>query len=212
MRRRQLAAGLLAMALVAGCVAGPSPSPPPSPTPTAAATDAPTATAEPTPTATAEPTPEPELTLEMPDERDERRIAFEIAHDVAPDSGGVITVTVRYDEGPRIEELVLRWPTELGETLFLAPFVPSADRIRDGGDPLVQPWTKWVEGPGEKGEPAGTTSLGYGPMDAGLTFEIPLHVTRVGPGPTAFDLHFLAGEAILTTTDGEPAATRVELP
>ena len=44
----------------------------------------------------------------------------------------------------------------------LAPFEPSDDRIRDGGPPLVQEWTKWVIGPGERGEPAGTTS-GSGP-------------------------------------------------
>ena len=52
-------------------------------------------------------------------------------------------------------------------SLFLAPFEPSDDRIREGGPPLVQEWTKWVVGPGERGEPEGTTSLGYGPILAG---------------------------------------------
>lgn len=210
--RARLVAFTLVAALAAGCVAEDSPDPTPSPTPSATATPAPTRTADVTPDPTPEPTPEPQLTLDLPDQRDERRIAFEVAHDLAAEAGGQIVVTVRYDEGPRIDELVLRWPTELGETLFLAPFVPSAERIRDGGPPLVQPWTKWVEGPGERGEPAGTTSLGYGPMDAGMTFEIPLFVTRNAPGPTAFDLQFLAGEALLVTVDGGPAATRLEVP
>ena len=35
--------------------------------------------------------------------------------------------------------------------LRLAPFTPSEDRIRDGGPPLHQEWTKWVVGPGRAG-------------------------------------------------------------
>ncbi|MDQ2674171.1 MAG: hypothetical protein M3Y40_05900, partial [Chloroflexota bacterium] len=105
-----------------------------------------------------------------------------------------------------------RWPTELDASLFLAPFTPSNERIRDGGPPLVQPWTKWVVGPGEHGEPAGTTSLGWGPLLAGATLEIPIVVTRRAEGPVSFDLQLLSGEDLLTGEDGEPARLRVEVP
>jgi len=107
---------------------------------------------------------------------------------------------------------VLRWPTELDSTLFLAPFSPSDDRIREGGPPLVQQWTKWVIGPGERGEPAGTTSLGWGPLLAGATLEIPIVVTRRAEGPVAFDLQILSGNDLLTRDDGELAELRVDVP
>jgi hypothetical protein len=126
--------------------------------------------------------------------------------------GGVLIVTVTSAADERIDELVLRWPTELDQALFLAPFTPSDERIRDGGPPLVQQWTKWVIGPGEQGEPAGTTSLGYGPLLAGATLEMPLVVTRRAPGPVAFDLQVLAGNDLLTLADGSPAELRVEVP
>ena len=112
----------------------------------------------------------------------------------------------------RIDELVLRWPTALDESLFIATFTPSDDRIRDGGPPLVQPWTKWVVGPGERGEPPGTTSLGWGPLLAGATLEIPIIVTRREPGPLAFDLQVLSGNDLLTLQGGEPAQLRVHVP
>jgi hypothetical protein len=122
----------------------------------------------------------------------------------------VVVVTNQSEE--RISELVLRWPTELRETLFLAPFEPSQQRIADGGPPLWQEWTKWVDGPGERGEPAGTTSLGWGPLDAGATLTIPILVTRNAAGPVDFDFQVLAGEAILGLEDGSPAELRVQLP
>jgi hypothetical protein len=109
-------------------------------------------------------------------------------------------------------ELVLRWATELDETLFLAPFAPSQARIANGGPPLLQDWTKWVVGPGERGEPAGTTSLGWGPLDPGATLTIPIVVTRRAPGAVEFDLQVLAGEAILLLESGEPAELRVSVP
>ena len=114
----------------------------------------------------------------------------------------------------RIDEVVLRWPTALAATLFLAPFQPSQDRIREGGPPLTASthWTKWVEGPGEHGEPAGTTSLGYGPMDPGMTLDIPLFASRHASGPVAFDLQVLAGEALLSGPDGHAAVVRVSAP
>jgi hypothetical protein len=218
-RRRStaaLAAVLLATSVVtSACVAEPSPSPSPAPaTPTATVGPTPTAMSptaspfEPTPT----PTPEPELSLPLPEEVDPRRVSVSTAIDLPSDGDGVIVVTVASGADSLIDELVLRWPIELHETLFPAPFIPSGDRIRDGGEPLVQPWTKWVLGPGERGEPEGTVSLGYGPLLAGATLEIPLYVTRNAPGPVSFDLQVLAGEAILTLGNGEPAELRLEVP
>ena len=125
---------------------------------------------------------------------------------------GELLVTVTSQADARIDELVLRWPAELGDSFFLAPFVPSEERIREGGPPLVQAWTKWVFGPGERGEPAGTVSLGYGPLLPGATLAMPISVTRRQDGPAGFDLQVLAGNAILQLPDGTPAELRVELP
>jgi hypothetical protein len=108
-----------------------------------------------------------------------------------------------------VAELVLRWPTDLDQALFLAPFTPSPSRLTNA---LVQPWTSWVIGPGEMGQPAGTTSLGWGPLLPGATLTIPLVVTRRATGPVAFDLQLLAGEALLTDEGGGPAETRVLVP
>jgi hypothetical protein len=127
---------------------------------------------------------------------------------------GQIVVTVTSHSDRRIHELVLRWPSALGETLFLAPFKPSEQRIREYGPPLLQDWTKWVapvDGPGESGEPAGTTSLGWGPLLPGATLTIPILVTRRAAGDVAFDLQVLAGESILARPDGTPAELRVSV-
>lgn len=216
-RARAGALALGALFLLTACTtdATPSPSPTPEPTPTATQTRTPAPTtppsspaASPSPTAT----PEPPLSLEPPDARDERRVAVSLDVDVPADEDGRIVVTVESAAESMIEELVLRWPEELHATLFPAPFVPSDDRIGEGAPPLVQPWTKWVVGPGERGEPAGTVSLGYGPLPAGGTLEIPLYVTRRADGAVAFDLQVLAGEALLMLDDGEPAELRVEVP
>ncbi len=186
-----------------------SPSPPPSMTPTAPdATSTPGATESARPTAT----PQPALSLDTPGERDDRAVRVAVASELPADADGTITVTVESLADTMIRELVLRWPEELHDTLFPAPFQPTAERIREGGDPLVQPWTKWVVGPGERGEPAGTVSLGYGPLPAGGALEIPLFVTRRADGSVAFDLQVLAGEAILALEDGEPAELRIEVP
>jgi hypothetical protein len=207
---------LVALCLVvAGCTAQPTPTPvatqvAPTSTPAPVATPIPdeSAPAPATPTAT----PEPELSLDVPDEADARIVTVGIAVSIPPDADGELVVTVTSASADLIDELVLRWPTELHATLFPAPFRPSDDRIRDGGPPLVQPWTKWVVGPGERGEPEGTVSLGWGPLLPGATLEIPLIVSRVGPGPIAFDLQVLAGNAILAVEGGGPAAFRVEVP
>ncbi len=210
-------AALLSGAItITACVPtiSPSPSSLASVEPTASPTPSPSATEAPTPTVSVVPTatPAPSLSLEPPQGSDDRVVAVDIAVDVPAGEGGIITVVVTSAADTRIDELVLRWPTELNASLFLAPFTPSDDRIRDGGPPLVQPWTKWVVGPGEHGEPAGTTSLGWGPLLAGATLEIPLIVTRREDGPRAFDLQLLSGEDLLTGEDGEPAQLRVEVP
>lgn len=209
---------MAAALLLTACLPEPSPtaSPPPSAEPTAVPSAVPTASPSPSavPTASAAPTPtpEPSLSLEPPEAVDDRVVAVDVATNVPAGESGTITVTVTSAADTRIDELVLRWPTALAETLFLAPFTPSDDRTRDGGPPLVQPWTKWIVGPGERGEPAGTTSLGWGPLLAGATLEIPIVVTRRADGPIAFDLQVLAGEGLLTLDDGEPARLRIEVP
>jgi hypothetical protein len=208
-------AAVAAMALVLGaCVAQPSPSASPTALPSSASpTSSPTPTAQVSLSASssASTTPEPALSLDPPQGSDPRVVAVTAEPDIGAD-GGVLMVTVTSAADERIDELVLRWPTELDQALFLAPFTPSDERIRDGGPPLVQQWTKWVIGPGEQGEPAGTTSLGYGPLLAGATLEMPLVVTRRAPGPVAFDLQVLAGNDLLTLADGSPAELRVEVP
>lgn len=211
---------LLALLLAAGCTADESVAP--TPTPTASTTAEPTATgsaapSEPIETAAPTSSPEPELSIDLPESQDDRQVSFNVDPQLTAD-GGRILVTITNLSDTRIEEIVLRWPTALDASLFLAPFHPSTDRIADGGNPLVQPWTKWVRGPGERGEPADTTSLGYGPMDPGMTLEIPLEViSRAAPAPVSFDLQFLAGSlsadgSILMTEQNEPAETRVEIP
>jgi hypothetical protein len=156
-------------------------------------------------------TPAPSFSLALPSARDPRIIDVAVTPDVDAD-GGEIVVAVTNTSDERIDEIVLRWATDLDEVLFLAPFTPTEERIREGGPPLVQEWTKWVIGPGEREEPAGTTSLGWGPLLAGATLEIPILADRLGPGPIAFDLQLLSGNDLLQLTDGEPAVVRVELP
>ena len=214
MTRAIRSAAVVAVLLAGGCLPSPTPSPSVSataePTPTPSAT--PIASAQPTATEAPTPTPAPSLSLEPPESRDDRVVTVAVAPNVPAGENGTITVTVTSVADARIDELVLRWPTDLADSLFLAPFTPSEDRIRDGGPPLVQPWTKWVIGPGERGEPAGTTSLGWGPLLAGATLEIPIVVTRRADGPVSFDLQVLSGNDLLTLEGGEPAETRVEVP
>lgn len=195
--------------LLAACVAVETPSPSAPQTPTPNATDAPTAV----PTASASPTasPEPPLSLDLPEVSDPRVVAASVDVQIGSD-GGTLIVTVTSTATERIDELVLRWSTELDEALFLAPFTPSDDRIRDGGPPLVQPWTKWVIGPGERGEPDGTTSVGWGPLLPDATLVIQLDASRRVPDPVAFDLQLLSGNDLLTFEGGGPAEIRVEIP
>jgi hypothetical protein len=199
--------------ILAGCLLTPTPSPSPSTT----LSPSPSATAIPSVSGSAgsvEPTatPEPPLSLALPRRQDSRRIAVRVDPNVSAGGGGEIVVTVENLSDRNVHELVLRWATELDQTLFLAPFRPSQQRIADGGPPLVQMWSKWVRGPGELGEPAGTTSLGWGPLLEGGTLTIPILVTRTGPGEVAFDLQILSTESILTLQGGAPAELRVNVP
>lgn len=193
---------LVGLLVLAGCSLEPSPTPTiePAATPTAPGASA-SASVEPTAS------PQPAFTLALPTTTDPRVISAEVA---PSDDGLLVTVTNTTDS--RIDEIVLRWTTELDAVFFIAPFVPSEDRIRENGPPLVQEWTKWVVGPGERGEPAGTTSLGYGPLMPGATLAIPLHVDRIVPGPIAFDVQLLAGNDILALADGGPAVLRIDVP
>ena len=213
MRRARVSAALAAALLLTACLPTPPVSPSASAPPSVAPTPSPTA-AETPPSESLGPTatPAPSLSLEPPEGRDDRVVTVAVAPDVPAGEDGTITVTVTSATDTRIDELVLRGPTELDASLFLAPFTPSDDRIRDGGPPLVQPWTKWVVGPGERGEPAGTTSLGWGPLLAGATLEIPIVVTRRADDPVSFDLQVQAGNDLLSLDDGEPAQLRVEIP
>jgi len=185
------------------------------PLPTQTASASPSATPRATPTAepstTPEATPRP-YSLENPAQQDDRLVRVTVAPNLATDASGQVVVTVTNLDATRITEIVLRWSTSLDEHLFLAPFVPSPDRICEGCPPLVQPWTKWVSGPGENGEPAGTTSLGWGPLDPGATLVIPVIANRRRDGPVDFDLQLLAGEALLRQEGGQPAWLRVAVP
>jgi hypothetical protein len=207
---------LLAL-VAAGCLSSPSPSPSASPSASAQPSATPTISASPSsasPSASVEPTatPEPPLSLALPSNRDHRQVAVRVDPNVPSNGDGEIVVTVTNLTDRRVGELVLRWNTELDQVLFLAPFRPSEQRIRDGGPPLVQDWSKWVRGPGESGEPAGTTSLGWGPLLPGGELTIPIQVTRQQGGEVAFDLQVLAGEAILSLEDASPAELRVTVP
>jgi hypothetical protein len=217
LRRWRLGVAAVALLLV-GCIAAPSSQPaspvPSSPVPSVAPPSGTAPASESTAPSSASPatTPAPSLALDPPGTTDERAVAVTVTPELPADGGGRLIVTVESRTDSRIDELVLRWPTALGETILLAPFAPSDDRIRDGGPPLVQPWTKWVLGPGEEGEPDGTTSVGWGPLLPGATLQIPLVATRIAPGPTAFDLQILSRNDLLTDADGAPAEIRVELP
>ncbi len=165
------------------------------------------------PTATPEPTatPDQDLVLPTPASTLPIFITYSITLQLQPGESGQLVVVITNLTQEMVPELVLRWPTAVRDTIFLAPFAPSQQRIREGGDPLVQDWTKWVDGPGELGEPAGTTSLGWGPLLGGGTLTIPILATRVAPGPLTFDFQILSGEAALTS-QGAPTSTKVTVP
>lgn len=199
-RLAALAGGLL----LAGCSLQSTPSPDPS-------VAGSSATAGASATALASPGDGGRLTLPAPTTSDPTPISYSVTVEVEAGGSGRLVIVVTNVGAEIVPELVLRWPTAVKEIIFLAPFEPSQQRIREGGDPLVQDWTKWVEGPGERGEPAGTTSLGWGPLLKGGTLTIPVLATRVAPGPISFDLQILSGEAVLRS-DGTPAWLQVDVP
>jgi len=214
---RLLLAAALALS-AAACTAEPSPTPSastlpaptPTPTPTDAPSEAPSASAS-LPPASPTATPEPALSLDLPDRSDPRVVAVGVTPEIGAE-GGTFTVVVTSAASDRIDELVMRWPAGLEATLRLAPFAPSEARYSDSAPPLDQDWTKWVFGPGEQGEPAGTISIGWGPLLPGFTLTIPLVVTRAAAGPVAFDFQLLAGNDLLTLDSGAPAELRIEVP
>jgi len=206
-RRSAVAVWLLVIGVLLSSCSGATPTPSRSATASGQASPTPDPTATPLPTAT----PIPHLALPPAGSSDPRAISPAVSVELEADGSGRIVLTVENLGTTAIAELVLRYPSELRNTIVLAPFAPSEQRIRDGGPPLYQEWTKWVEGPGEQGEPAGTTSIGWGPLLVGGTLTIPLLATRVAPGPLEFDLQFLAGEALLTA-DGGPAQVSVAVP
>jgi hypothetical protein len=208
-RAATIGALLVAAVMVEGCVGPFAPTPLASGSPTPSASLSPTATTSPTLSARPTATPEPPLSLALPAARDGRHIRVSVQPTVPQGGTGHVTIKVVNLASTRVAELVLRWPTPLNRIVFLAPFQPSSGRLSDA---LVQPWTKWVIGPGEQREPEGTTSLGWGPLDPGATLTISLIATRRARGPVAFDLQVLAGEALLTTEAGAPAETRVSIP
>ena len=205
--RRGWPAAVACLVLLAAC-ASPTPSPSAS-QPVASIAASPSATPSPTP----EPSPSgpPHLALPPAKATDTTSIRYTVTVDLQAGASGKLVVVIINLTHTKVPELVLRWPTAVRDTVFLAPFEPSQQRIREGGLPLVQDWTKWVDGPGEHGEPAGTTSLGWGPLLPGGTLTISVLATRVAAGPITFDLQILNGEAILLSS-GLPAAQVVSVP
>lgn len=202
-------APLAGAVVLAGCGLQGSPSSAPS---TATPSAIPSDSASQGATPTAEPTNDPShLTLPEPKEADPIEIGYAVTVELAAGASGRLVIVVTNRTQTIVPELVLRWPTAVRDTVFLAPFEPSQQRIREGGDPLRQAWTSWVDGPGEEGEPAGTTSLGWGPLLPGGELTIPVLATRVAPGPLTFDLQILNGKRLLLS-DGEPAWTQVSIP
>jgi hypothetical protein len=209
---RSRLAPIAGVVVLAACTLQGSASPSASPSLSGSAGASPSASAR--PSATAEPSPSDtgRLTLPEPSDTDTTiPISYMVTVEVAAGASGRLLVVVTNLGAEMVPELVLRWPTEVRDTIFLAPFLPSQQRIREGGDPLIQNWTKWVDGPGEHGEPAGTTSLGWGPLLRGGTLTIPILATRVAPGPISFDLQILNGEKVLLS-DGVPAWLHVDVP
>jgi len=201
------AAPALLAAVLAACAPQTTPSPSPASTPTSSPAPSATFGGTPEPTATSS----PGLRLPSPTATNQTPISYTVTVDLQAGQSGRLVVVVTNLSRTMVPELVLRWPTAVRDTIFLAPFQPSLQRIREGGPPLVQDWTKWVDGPGESGEPAATTSLGWGPLLPGGTLTIPVLATRVAPGPLTFDFQILAGEAVLLS-GGVPAWLRVTVP
>jgi hypothetical protein len=210
-RRRVIAATLAGSLALTACLLEASPTP--NATPSASPSIGPSPSAAESASASVQPSPSQQTLLRLPSPSgtDGSPISYTVTVDIGAGGSGRLVLVVKNLGEELVHELVLRWPTEVRDTIFLAPFTPTKQRIREGGDPLVQDWTKWVDGPGESGEPAGTTSLGWGPLLVGGTLTIPILATRVAPGPIAFDFQILNGEKILQS-NGDPAWFEVDVP
>jgi hypothetical protein len=188
-------------------------SPTNSPTPTATPSPSPTPSGtlfSPSPSPSPTATPAPPLSLDLPANHDARQVRFSFNPTVPTAKGrGQVRVSITNLSSTMIKEIVLRWPTPVDRIVYLAPFSPSSSRLRGV---LVVEWTKWVIGPGEMGEPDGTTSVGWGPVLPGKTLSFDLVATRRVVGAVSFDLQLLAGEAVLTQANGAPAEARVTIP
>ena len=198
--------------VLAACTLQSSASPSASPSGSGSSSAYPSASVRPSATAEPSPSDSGRLTLPEPIGTDATiPISYTVTVQIAAGEDGRLVIVVTNLGAEMVPELVLRWPTQVRDTIFLAPFQPTQQRIQEGGDPLVQDWTSWVDGPGEHGEPAGTTSLGWGPLLVGGTLTIPVLATRVAPGPISFDLQILNGEKILLS-DGVPVWLHVDVP
>ncbi len=123
-----------------------------------------------------------------------------------------MTVTVSSAATDLIDEIVLRWPAGLGETLRLAPFTPSEERIERAARRCARSGRSGSSGPASAASrPARSPSAGD-PCFRVRRSSIALVATRVVPGPVAFDLQLLAANDLLTFDGGLPAEIRVEVP
>lgn len=119
---------LLGAAVLAGCGLMPSASRTPTQQPTASETARPSLPASLPAALSPSPSSEPAFSLELPEGRDPRAVSVEVQP-----AGDELVVTVTNTTDQRIDEIVLRWSTDLDAVYFIMPFIPSDDRIRDGG-------------------------------------------------------------------------------
>src|SRR4029077_5954242 len=94
--------------------------------PSLAVSSAPSTSAEPTAT------PIPRLTLPAPKATDPTSVRYSLKLDLKAGGSGRLVVVVTNLTEQMVPELVLRWPTAVRDTIYLAPFEPSQQRIREG--------------------------------------------------------------------------------
>ena len=120
---RERALLLALVLLLAGCTAIPSP------TPSAQPSAEPSATAEPTSTPEPSASGIPRLTLPAPKATASIAINYTATVEVEAGKSGRLVLVVTNLTQQMVPELVLRWPTAVRDTIFLAPFQPSRQRI-----------------------------------------------------------------------------------
>ena len=209
----RLTVASVALLLVAMTACTPSPSATTTPSESAqesvVASVAPTITAQ--PTLPSSPDFAATYPLPVPTLRSTIQVRTTVTPSVPREGKGQMVVTVTNLSQYLIPDVVLRWNTDLKQRLWLAPFSPSSGRVCAFCVLRVN-WTRWVEGPGELGEPAGTTSLGWGPLLPRATLTIRVVATRVVAGPVGFDLQFLSRGSILHFADNSVAQVRIFIP